>query len=102
MTATLLHLRPYQRECIDAINKAWSDGMQRPAVVLATGLGKTVSFSHLISEFSERTGQRSVVLVHRDELADQAIGKLRDVAPHLNIGKVKAEDNETDADVLVC
>jgi superfamily II DNA or RNA helicase len=101
MTATLLHLREYQREAIDAVYKAWDEGMQRPAVVLATGLGKTIVFSHLISEFIESTGQRAVVLVHRDELADQAIGKLRDVAPDLNIGKVKAESNETDAQVVV-
>lgn len=97
-----LHLRPYQREAIDAVFSAWSSGIQRPAVVLPTGMGKTVVFSHLASEFIQKHGQRVVVLVHRDELADQAISKIRAVAPHLNVGKVKAESDKIHADVVVC
>lgn len=101
VTARLLRLRPYQREAIDAVWHAWEEGVQRPAIVLATGLGKTVVFSHLVSEYIEKTGNRAVILVHRDELADQALAKLRDVAPHLLAGKVKAKDNEVAADVVV-
>ena len=47
-------------------------------------------------------GGRVIVLVHRDELADQAIAKIRAVSPDLNVGKVKAADNDLDADVMVC
>ena len=107
MTATL-KLRGYQTETIDALFAAWADGMRRPAVVLPTGAGKTVIFSHLIQQWKvSRTalldkGERVIVLVHRDELADQAISKIRAVAPHLSVGKVKATDNETSADVMVC
>lgn len=100
-SAKLLHLRPYQREAIDAVWRSWAEGVQRPAIVLATGLGKTVVFSHLVSEYIEKTNERVVILVHRDELADQALAKLRDVAPHLVTGKVKAKDNEAGADVVV-
>lgn len=99
---TELKLRDYQRQAIDAINDAWHSGMQSPAVVLPTGMGKTVVFSHLTSEFVGSRNQRVVILVHRDELADQAINKIRSVAPHLYVGKIKAESNETDAQVLVC
>lgn len=102
MTRDLLILRQYQRETIDAVQAAHKDGTQRPAVVLPTGAGKTVIFSHMVSEHISRTGTRAVVLVHRDELADQAIEKLHDFAPHLNIGKVKAADDDTLADVMVC
>jgi hypothetical protein len=70
-------------------------------VVLSTGLGKTIIFSHLIARFVERTGQRAVVLVHREELADQAIAKLRASAPGLRIGKVKASVDEKSAQVVV-
>src|SRR5690606_38763980 len=35
------------------------------------------------------------------ELARQAMDKIRSVAPDLNVGLVKAESNETDADVIV-
>ena len=52
-------LRDYQQECIDAIVKA---GAGRHLVVMATGLGKTVTFAAI-----PRTG-RTLILSHRDEL----------------------------------
>jgi superfamily II DNA or RNA helicase len=110
---TTLRLRDYQSEAIDAVFAAWNDGMQRPAIVLPTGAGKTVVFSHLVKQFfgrqskretalSEGGASRVIILVHRDELADQAIAKLRSVAPGLNVGKVKADANQVYADVMVC
>lgn len=97
----LLHLRPYQRECIDRIYDAHHTGTRRPAVVLPTGSGKTVIFSHMAAEHIAAFGTRVLVLVHRDELADQALDKLRQLAPHLEIGKVKAQDDDTTAQVVV-
>jgi superfamily II DNA or RNA helicase len=107
---TELKLRPYQSEAIDAVFAAWSDGMTRPAIVLPTGAGKTVVFSHLVQRFRdthadgsyEAYGDRVIILVHRDELADQAIAKLRSIAPGLNVGKVKAMDDDVLSDVMVC
>jgi len=64
-------------------------------------MGKTVVFSHLAAKFHQERGGRVVVLVHRDELADQAMSKLKAVAPHLWVGKVKAENNDVNADVVV-
>jgi superfamily II DNA or RNA helicase len=114
MSATL-KLRDYQRETIDSLFDAWSESMKRPAVVLPTGAGKTVVFSHLIQQFrdwwdsggmgngvEQAPGKRVIVLVHRDELADQAISKIRAVAPDLSVGKVKADDDDVRADVMVC
>jgi len=105
-----LKLRDYQTAAIDAVFEAWAEGMRRPAIVLPTGAGKTVVFSALIREFRKRhydtplqhTGLRVIVLVHRDELADQAMKKIHDVAPHLTVGKVKAETRQVYADVMVC
>jgi superfamily II DNA or RNA helicase len=97
-----LQLRPYQRECIDAIRAAWADGMQRPAVVLATGMGKTVIFSRMAAEHVAAEGTRVVILVHRDELADQTLSKLKQTEPGLFTGKVKAEADNVAADVMVC
>lgn len=111
MSATELKLRGYQTDAIDAAFKAWADGMVRPAIVLPTGAGKTVVFSSLIKRFREwrpaltdgdEIGKRVIVLVHRDELADQAMAKIHAVAPHLTVGKVKAETRQTNADVMVC
>lgn len=114
--AAEFHLRDYQQDCIDAVFKAWSEGMRRPAVVLPTGAGKTVVFAHLIKDFRMRApyrahsmgeergapGTRAMVLVHRDELADQAMAKIKAIAPELSVGKVKAENNDITADVMVC
>lgn len=35
-------LRPYQRAAVAAVQKAWAEGQLRPAVVMATGLGKAL------------------------------------------------------------
>lgn len=115
MSQTMLRLRPYQREAIEKVFGAWREGMQRPAVVLPTGTGKTVVFSHLAQHFAEAQtgpldalqvrpggGSRVVILVHRDELADQTLAKLSVIAPQLKAGKVKAADNDVTADVMVC
>lgn len=107
----MLRPRDYQEESIRAVFKSWTEGVQRPAVVLPTGAGKTVVFSHLAHQFRDwrtagnRTAlgpRRVVILVHRDELADQTLAKLRVIAPHLSLGKVKAADNDVLADVMVC
>lgn len=94
---TTLKPRKYQREAIDTIRNSWKEGLLRPAVVLPTGSGKTVVFSNLIAE----VGVKTLVLVHRDELADHAADKIRSVAPDLDVGIVKAQQNDTDADVIV-
>lgn len=93
----MLDLRPYQVEAIEAIASAESQGIQRPLIVHPTGVGKTVCFSHLIAS---RPG-RSIVLVHRDELVNQAVDKLSIIAPELPLGVVKAERDEGNADVVV-
>lgn len=99
--AELLRLRDYQRDAVDAIDDAHQDGMNFPAIVLPPGAGKTVILSHLAAENIAAHHNRILVLVHRDELADQAMDKLRRVAPHLTIGKVKAADDDVFADVVV-
>lgn len=93
-----LKLRSYQTEAIEAVREALTS-VNRTAVVLPTGMGKTVLFAHLIA--AEIAQSRVLVLVHRDELAEQAKDKIHSVAPDARIGIVKAERNEIDADVIV-
>lgn len=98
----MLKPRPYQREAIDAVRRAIDDGVQRPAVVLPTGAGKTVVFAHLAREFiASRSCRRVLVLAHREELISQAVGKIRAIAPDQSVGVVKAGRNETLADFVV-
>jgi superfamily II DNA or RNA helicase len=115
VTQTLLRTRPYQEEALNRLFASWRDGMQRPAEVLPTGSGKTVILSHAVQRFIDvqtspldrlrvrpQGYARTVILVHRDELADQTLDKLRTIAPELDCGKVKAEENQIIADVMVC
>jgi superfamily II DNA or RNA helicase len=108
----MIRLRDYQDEAIKALFDSWISGTKRPAVVLPTGSGKTVIFSHLVREFYEwRTnvhglnigngGHRSLILVHRDELADQALTKLQETDPGRTVGKIKAKDNGIWANTMV-
>lgn len=97
---TALALRDYQAATIDAVENDLAGGMRRVAAVLPTGTGKTVTFAHMAARLAAR-GERMLVLVHRDELAAQAMRKLSEVNPDLSVGLVKAERNETDADLVV-
>ena len=40
-------LRPYQQETLDAMMRFYNKGINRQLVVLPTGAGKTVIFSHI-------------------------------------------------------
>lgn len=60
----------------------------------------TVVFAYLIDRAHDQ-GRKAMVLVHREELAEQAKAKVHSVAPHLTVGIVKAERNEVDADVII-
>jgi superfamily II DNA or RNA helicase len=106
-TTPALPLRPYQEEALERVDLRELAGVTRQLVVLPTGGGKTVVAAHLIARRQRHavtTGQgsgRTLFLAHRDELIQQAAGKLHQVAPALEIGIVKAERDEVGADVVV-
>lgn len=93
-------MRPYQTDCVEAVRDGWLDDVQRPAVVLATGTGKTVIMAEIVSR-ETRAGRRPTILVHRDELVAQTVEKLTAVDPSLNVGVVQADRHEIDAEVVV-
>lgn len=73
-----MRLRPYQLEAVEAVEEAWRRH-RAVLLVMATGLGKTVTFAHII----ERTAAgRTMVLAHREELIRQAAGKIEAVTSH--------------------
>jgi len=99
--SALLPLRSYQRAALDAVREILTE-VNRPAIVLPTGGGKTVVFAHQVSEWlADHPGTRVLVLVHTEELVQQAKAKILAVAPHLAVGIVKAKHNEVVADVIV-
>ena len=70
-----MNLRPYQAEAVDAVFRSWGE-FERILLVLPTGTGKTVIFSHVAARLV-REGGRVLILAHRDELIRQAVDKLR-------------------------
>lgn len=97
-------LRPYQQQCISDIISAFQQGWNRVGVSMATGGGKTVIFSHLITATVPQPGQGSkvLVLVHRRELAAQAKEKIKSVNPHLRVEvEMASQKASNDADVII-
>lgn len=87
-TPPAIVLRPYQQEAIDAVVSALRRGVSRPAVVLATGGGKTMVFSHLIPQIPTPTpqnGDKTLILAHTEELVRQAALSVAAVNPGLNV-----------------
>jgi superfamily II DNA or RNA helicase len=100
--AVMITPRPYQVEAVDAAFGAWGRGMMRPAEVLFTGAGKTVIFAGVGTRWIElRPADRVLVVVHTEELLDQAIARWKSVAPGIRVGAVQAQRNETLARVIV-
>lgn len=81
-------LRPYQQQAIKEVELAF-DEVRSTLIVLATGCGKTIIFSHLAAREVKRGG-RVLILAHRGELLQQAIDKLR-AATGIVAGLEKAE-----------
>lgn len=99
-------LRDYQQECIDKCISSISQGKRRIGVSIATGGGKTVIFSNLIEQLRRVSGKhayKTLILVHRRELALQACNTLKRSFPHLNVqvemGKYKC--NPQVCDVII-
>ncbi|MFE5662428.1 DEAD/DEAH box helicase [Streptomyces niveus] len=95
--------RPYQLDAIKALRDGWTTEKNRLAIVLPTGAGKTVAFSHLAHQMLDNLGgRRALVIAHREELIEQAASKLLAVDPMLRVGIVKAQrDDHHDAEVIV-
>ena len=66
-----MNLRPYQQQLITDIRLQYQLGKRSVLAVMSTGAGKTVCFSY-IAQSAARKGNRVCILVHRQELLDQA------------------------------
>ncbi|KAL5034072.1 putative ATP-dependent helicase IRC3 [Batrachochytrium dendrobatidis] len=99
-----IELRPYQKECIHATLKMFEAGVQRTAVSLPVGSGKTVIFANLIPQLKSTlpSATKTLVLAHREELIDQAHAQVQRHCPHLKVsidrGNIKPW---MDADVII-
>lgn len=71
----MISLRPYQQQAVDDVRDSFRAGKKRPLLVLPTGGGKTICFSHITSGAAAK-GKRVMILVHRQELLNQCHGSL--------------------------
>lgn len=71
----MLTLRPYQHKAVTDIRTCYQQKLRAPLLVLPTGGGKTVVFSHIAGSVAGR-GKRVMVLVHRIELLRQTSAAL--------------------------
>lgn len=79
-----MKLRHYQQRAVDDIRRAYAAGCRSTLLVIPTGGGKTVVFSH-IAESSAARGKRVLILVHRVELIRQTVAKLRESGVRVGI-----------------
>lgn len=125
---THLALRDYQEQALaaEAQHRAEHPDETRLAIVMATGLGKSIVMAERARRHVRAELDRALILVHTDELAQQAEAKVRLVASQcprchgsgwdpedkqevcwacrdrqLTVGVVKAERDETDADIII-
>ena len=84
-----MNLRPYQQQLITDIRLQYQLGHKSVLAVLPTGGGKTVCFSYIAQQASIK-GNRVCVLVHRQELLDQASRAIP--VPHGRISAGKSMD----------
>jgi superfamily II DNA or RNA helicase len=107
-------LRPYQVQGLQAFREALSPDVNRVALEMATGLGKTVTGAQAAvdfltgtwdSESMETNGDRVLVIVHTDEICQQWVEKLEFAVAQgghpFKVGVVKATRNEPGADIVV-
>lgn len=94
-----MKLRPYQIEALDSIVQAEKAGIKKQLVVLPTGSGKTVIFSHL-PNYRENS-LPMLVLAHREELLLQAKEKILIANPELKVSIEQANNYaEKNSDVI--
>lgn len=86
-----METRAYQQEAISSVITDYDLGRRRLLLSMATGAGKTIVFSKLVSALKSRLPGRMLVLSHTDELVYQNAEKLQIVNPSLKVGIEKAE-----------
>lgn len=93
-------LRDYQIAAIEAVRAEWAAGVNRTAIVLPTGAGKTDCIAKIATD-EARAGGRTLIMAHRSELLDQITERCHMHAPDVPVGRVQASRNETRRPITV-
>lgn len=93
-------LHDYQKECVKSVEKYYEDGGKSGVIVLATGGGKTLTFSHIGKRFIDSNPGKLLILSHTDELVRQNRQEFVDAFPGVPVGVFKADVRQTTQRVI--
>ena len=95
-------LRPYQTKTLEAIKENYTKGVHRQLAVAATGTGKTVTFAHIPEVMKDVLPGQTLVLIHREEILDQNVKKLKLYNPNVTVTKeMGTAVGDENADIIV-
>jgi superfamily II DNA or RNA helicase len=92
-------LRPYQLDSLKASKERFDAGVKRQLIQLPTGTGKTAVFANLKPHHCFKN--RMMVLIHREELAQQAAEKIKLWNPSYSVGIEMADRESSKGDDIV-
>lgn len=92
-------LRPYQQDALRISKERYDVGVRRQLIQLPTGTGKTPVFASLKNH--HKFDNRMMVVVHREELAEQAADKIRIWNPTFRVGIEMGERECSSSDDVV-
>jgi ATP-dependent helicase IRC3 len=81
---SVMKLRPYQDAALQVSKEKYDAGLERQLIQLPTGTGKTPVFANI--KRHHNFDKRLLVLVHRDELAEQAKDTIQAWNPGYRVG----------------
>lgn len=96
-----VELWPHQVDALRGIQRDRALGVRRTACVVGTGGGKTTIMAELGREHIAAGGRRVLYVVHRRELVDQIVDRVRRVAPGQTVGAVQGVRNACQAQHVV-
>jgi DNA repair protein RadD len=82
----MMQLRPYQRECVDAVYQHLRTRDDNPCAVVPTAGGKTPIIATICKDAVGQWNGRVLILAHVKELLEQTADKLRAVCPEVEFG----------------
>jgi superfamily II DNA or RNA helicase len=98
---TIVKLRDYQLEAVDAVHDAWGRGSKAPLLLMGCGGGKTICAAEIMARVYQGSGGKSLFLAHREELLTQTMDKVRLVSPNTRVGLVQQKINELGRQITV-
>jgi DNA repair protein RadD len=81
-----MELRPYQRQCVEAVYEYLRTRDDNPCAVVPTAGGKTPIMATICKDAVLQWNGRVLILAHVKELLEQSADKLRAVCPEIEFG----------------